>query len=194
MLSIACGRNDSTIFAARRRHTGRMNEPSSALNPGTLPGRRYVRRITWRGYSPSVQMCAQLNNGVMSLLVEPVKRDLQLTDLQMSYLLGFSVVMFYVLIGIPAARLVDRHNRKWLLTVSIANLERRDGRVRVGTELLAVLRGAGRHRHGRGRSTVRSPTPCSRTTFHRTSCRARSPSTTWDSEEAPRSRCCWARS
>lgn len=67
-----------------------------------------------------VQMCAQLNNGVMSLLVEPVKRDLQLTDLQMSYLLGFSVVMFYVLIGIPAARLVDRHNRKWLLTVSIA--------------------------------------------------------------------------
>jgi len=66
-----------------------------------------------------VQMCAQLNNGVMSLLVEPVKRDLQLTDLQMSYLLGFSVVLFYVLIGIPAARLVDRHNRKWLLTLSI---------------------------------------------------------------------------
>lgn len=67
-----------------------------------------------------VQMCAQLNNGVMSLLVEPVKRDLELTDLQMSYLLGFSVVLFHVLIGIPAARLVDRHNRKWLMTISIA--------------------------------------------------------------------------
>jgi MFS family permease len=54
------------------------------------------------------------------LLVEPVKRDLGLTDLQMSYLLGFSVVLFYVLIGVPAARLVDRHNRKWLLTISIS--------------------------------------------------------------------------
>src|SRR5690606_14815318 len=32
-----------------------------------------------------VQMCAMLNNGVMTLLVEPVKRDLDLTDLEMSY-------------------------------------------------------------------------------------------------------------
>lgn len=66
-----------------------------------------------------VQMCALFNNGVTTLLVEPVKRDLQLTDMQMSYLLGFSVVLFYAFVGIPAARLVDRHNRKWLMTASI---------------------------------------------------------------------------
>lgn len=66
-----------------------------------------------------VQMCAQLNNGVMTLLVEPVKRDLDLSDMEMSYLLGFSVVLFYALVGIPAARLVDRYNRKWLMTASI---------------------------------------------------------------------------
>ncbi|HEU4650567.1 MAG TPA: MFS transporter [Croceibacterium sp.] len=67
-----------------------------------------------------VQMCAMLNNGVMTLMVEPVKRDLGLTDVEMSYLLGFSVVLFYALIGIPAARLADRHNRKWLMTLSVA--------------------------------------------------------------------------
>ena len=67
-----------------------------------------------------VQMCAMLNNGVMTLMVEPVKRDLQLTDLEMSYLLGFSVVLFYAFVGIPAARLADTHNRKWLMTGSIA--------------------------------------------------------------------------
>jgi MFS family permease len=66
-----------------------------------------------------VQMCAQFNNGVMMLLVEPVKRDLGLSDMQMSYLLGFSVTLFHVLIGVPAAILVDRHNRKWLMTISI---------------------------------------------------------------------------
>src|SRR5690606_36341029 len=67
-----------------------------------------------------VQMCALFNNGVTTLLVEPMKRDLQLTDMQMSYLLGFSVVLFYAFVGIPAARLVDRYNRKWLMTASIA--------------------------------------------------------------------------
>ncbi|MBO9604235.1 MAG: MFS transporter [Novosphingobium sp.] len=67
-----------------------------------------------------VQMCALFNNGVMTLLVESVKRDLHLSDMQMSYLLGFSVVLFYAFVGIPAARLVDRHNRKWLMTGSIA--------------------------------------------------------------------------
>jgi MFS family permease len=82
------------------------------------PALRQAYSVAW--ILALVQMCAQLNNGVMTLLVEPVKRDLRLTDLQMSYLLGFSVVLFYVLIGIPAARLVDRHNRKWLLTGSIA--------------------------------------------------------------------------
>lgn len=66
-----------------------------------------------------VQMCAQLNNGVTALLVEPIKRDLGLTDLQLSYLLGFASVLFYVLIGIPAARLVDRYNRKWLITGTV---------------------------------------------------------------------------
>jgi MFS family permease len=64
-------------------------------------------------------MCASLNNGVMTLLVEPVKRDLALTDLEISYLLGLSVMLFHVLIGIPAAGLVDRYNRKWLMMVSI---------------------------------------------------------------------------
>ena len=82
------------------------------------PALRQAYYVAW--ILALVQMCAQLNNGVMSLLVEPVKRDLHLTDLQMSYLLGFSVVLFYVVIGIPAARLVDRHNRKWLLTLSVA--------------------------------------------------------------------------
>ena len=67
-----------------------------------------------------VQMCAQLNNGVMTLMVESVKRDLELTDLQMSYLLGFSVVLFYAVVGIPAARLVDRYNRRRLMLASIA--------------------------------------------------------------------------
>ena len=83
----------------------------------TWPPLRQAYYAAW--VLAAVSMCDQLNNGVMSLLVEPIKRDLGLTDLQMSYLLGFSTVLFYVLIGIPAARLVDRYNRRWLMTGAV---------------------------------------------------------------------------
>ena len=90
--------------------------PASADEP--WPPLRQAYAVAW--ILAAVQMCAMLNNGVMTLLVEPVKQDLQLTDMQMSYLLGFSVVLFYAFVGIPAAQLVDRYNRKWLMTGSIA--------------------------------------------------------------------------
>lgn len=100
-------------------------------NAATVAGEPIKPRYSDEGWPPIgqayfaacvlavVQMCAMLNNGVMTLLVEPVKRDLDLTDLEMSYLLGFSVVLFYAFVGIPAARLADRHNRKWLMTISV---------------------------------------------------------------------------
>ena len=95
--------------------------PTETLRPlyssEPWPAARQAYHVAW--VLAAVQMCAQLNNGVMTLLVEPIKRDLSLTDMEMSYLLGFSVSLFYVLIGIPAARLVDRRNRKHLLAVSV---------------------------------------------------------------------------
>lgn len=108
-----------------------MNETSAGVAAVAAPGAparttqaeapwpplRQAYHVAW--VLAAVQMCAMLNNGVMTLLVEPVKTDLQLSDMEMSYLLGFSVVLFYAFVGIPAARLVDRHNRKWLMTWSI---------------------------------------------------------------------------
>ena len=98
-----------------------MNEMSStppiAAAADPWPSARQAYTAAW--ILAIVQMCSLFNNGVTTLLVEPVKRDLQLTDMQMSYLLGFSVVLFYAFVGIPAARLVDRHNRKWLMVGSI---------------------------------------------------------------------------
>lgn len=95
--------------------------PTAKLRPRysdePWPAPRQAYHVAW--VLAAVQMCAQLNNGVMTLLVEPIKRDLNLTDMEMSYLLGFSVTLFYVLIGIPAARLVDRRNRKHLLAASV---------------------------------------------------------------------------
>jgi MFS family permease len=92
--------------------------PAAGVPDDAWPGARQAYAAAW--ILAIVQMCALFNNGITTLLVEPVKQDLQLSDMQMSYLLGFSVVLFYAFVGIPAAQLVDRYNRKWLMTASIA--------------------------------------------------------------------------
>jgi MFS family permease len=60
-----------------------------------------------------------LDRGILTLLVEPIKRDLHLSDVQMSLIMGFAFSFFYTLLGLPIARLVDRNSRKLILTAGI---------------------------------------------------------------------------
>lgn len=60
-----------------------------------------------------------LDRQVMTLLVTPIKRDLHLSDTQMSLLIGFMFALFYVIVGLPLSRLVDRGTRKWVVGAGI---------------------------------------------------------------------------
>ena len=60
-----------------------------------------------------------LDRGILNLLIEPVKRDLHLTDVQVSYLVGIAFVLFYVILGLPIARLVDSRSRRLIIGVGI---------------------------------------------------------------------------
>src|SRR5262249_5431434 len=44
-----------------------------------------------------------LDRGIVSLLVGPIKRDLRLSDFQMSLVMGFAFVCFYALLGLTVA-------------------------------------------------------------------------------------------
>lgn len=61
-----------------------------------------------------------LDRGILTLLVQPIKRDLALTDFQISLVMGFAFVGFYAFVGLPIARLVDMHSRRLILGVGIA--------------------------------------------------------------------------
>jgi MFS family permease len=61
-----------------------------------------------------------LDRGILPLLVLPIKRDLKLTDTEISLVMGFAFVMFYVILGLPIARLVDRTSRRLIIGVGIA--------------------------------------------------------------------------
>jgi MFS family permease len=60
-----------------------------------------------------------LDRGILTLLVEPIKRDLGLSDEQMGVLMGLAFVCFYVILGLPIARLVDSARRATILTVGL---------------------------------------------------------------------------
>ncbi|HMS02256.1 MAG TPA: hypothetical protein PKE51_04750, partial [Gemmatimonadaceae bacterium] len=49
---------------------------------------------------------------ILSLLVEPIKRDLGVSDTQVSLLMGLSFAVFYSVLGIPIGRLADRSSRR----------------------------------------------------------------------------------
>jgi len=63
---------------------------------------------------------ANIDRFVINLMVEPIKRDFGVSDTEISFLIGIAFSLFYVLFGIPIARLADRSNRKNLLTVGVA--------------------------------------------------------------------------
>jgi MFS family permease len=64
-------------------------------------------------------VCSFVDRTLLSMLVEPIKADLGLSDTQMSLLIGPAFSVFYVLAGIPIARLSDRHSRRNVIIVGI---------------------------------------------------------------------------
>ncbi len=56
---------------------------------------------------------------VFNLVVEPIKRDLALTDTAVSLVQGFAFSMFFVVSGLPLGLLVDRARRLTIVAVGI---------------------------------------------------------------------------
>lgn len=57
---------------------------------------------------------------IMTLLVEPMQRDLGLSDTKTGLLIGLPFAVFYSLLGLPIARLADRSSRRNIIAVGIA--------------------------------------------------------------------------
>jgi predicted MFS family arabinose efflux permease len=60
-----------------------------------------------------------IDRQVMNILVEPVKKDLALSDGQIGWLVGFSFALFYTVAGFPIARLADHGNRRNIISLSL---------------------------------------------------------------------------
>lgn len=63
---------------------------------------------------------AFLDRQIMALMVEPIKRDLDISDTEMSLLLGLAFAIFYTVLGLPIGRWADRSSRRGIIGWGIA--------------------------------------------------------------------------
>ncbi len=62
---------------------------------------------------------ALLDQGIIGLLIQQIKRDFTLTDTEAGLLLGPAFVIFYAFLGLPLSRYVDRANRTIIVSIGI---------------------------------------------------------------------------
>lgn len=60
-----------------------------------------------------------LDRQVLSMLVEPIKLDLHLTDVEMGIILGPAFAIFYGLFGWPLGWAADRYPRRWVIYIGV---------------------------------------------------------------------------
>jgi MFS family permease len=60
-----------------------------------------------------------IDRTAISLIVEPMKRDLHISDTQMGMLQGLAFALLYTFLGLPIARLSDRHSRRAIIAAGV---------------------------------------------------------------------------
>lgn len=65
-------------------------------------------------------ICAFADRQILSLLVDPIKRDLNITDTEFSLLNGLAFTLCYTIVGLPLAWLADRGSRRNLIICCIS--------------------------------------------------------------------------
>lgn len=114
------------------RHDGMQSVPEKALSAGEAVGsapatsdgdaqaaytplyRNYALAILFLGYVVNF-----VDRSILSILLEPIKLELQLTDTQLGVLGGLAFALFYATLGIPIASLADRWSRVKVLSISM---------------------------------------------------------------------------
>jgi MFS family permease len=60
-----------------------------------------------------------IDRQVISLLVEPIKRDLRMSDTEIGLLQGLAFALLYTLLGVPIGRLADRVSRRSIIATGV---------------------------------------------------------------------------
>jgi len=95
----------------------------AASGPGGAPGdfaiskgyRNYVLGVLF-----TVYVINFIDRQVMSVFIDPIKAEFDVSDTSMGLLVGFAFALFYTFAGIPIARWADRGNRRSIIALGLA--------------------------------------------------------------------------
>jgi len=91
--------------------------PSAKINEPPYPSPRYAWYVV--GVLTLMYVFSFIDRQIFSLIVAPLRRDLHITDTQVSLLQGFTFALFYTFCGIPLGRLADRRSRRGIIAVGL---------------------------------------------------------------------------
>jgi len=128
--------------------SSRGGEEVADVATGAMPPERpstgYARYVL--GVLTVMYTFNYLDRYVLTILVVPIKQELELSDTMMGFLLGPAFALFYTALGIPIARLADRRSRRVILSVSFliwSAMTAAAGLARSGAVLAATRVGVG---------------------------------------------------
>jgi MFS family permease len=93
-----------------------MDQPQKDEEP--YPPRAYAWYVV--GALTFVYIFSFIDRQILTLLVRPIRRDLGISDFQMSLLMGFSFALFYTIFGLPLGRLADSRSRRTMIAAGFA--------------------------------------------------------------------------
>ncbi|MET0269013.1 MAG: MFS transporter [Sphingomonas sp.] len=93
-----------------------LGRPAAVADQGVAsrPHRYYVLLILTLVSSVSI-----LDRQIMTMLVEPIRKELALSDTQIGLLTGVAFAIVYVIFCIPIARLADRWSRRKMIALAV---------------------------------------------------------------------------
>ncbi|WP_116366931.1 spinster family MFS transporter [Parahaliea mediterranea] len=99
------------------RAQGMRSDTIAANDDHVWPDPRYAWYVT--GLLMLLYMFSFVDRTIIVLLIEPIKRDLQLSDTEISLLYGFAFAVFYTFLGMPIARLADAKSRRSIIAIGV---------------------------------------------------------------------------
>jgi predicted MFS family arabinose efflux permease len=92
------------------------------MHPKPIAPKKEISK-TYRNYVLAMLTLVYIFNfidrQVLVILQESIKKELQLSDTQLGVLSGLTFALFYVILGIPIARLADKTNRRNTVALSL---------------------------------------------------------------------------
>ncbi len=95
---------------------------AAALTPAHEPAahfsKPYIRYVI--GMLTMVYAVNLIDRQILSILMQPIKQEMQLSDTALGFLSGIAFALFYATLGVPIARLADRSSRVNIISISVA--------------------------------------------------------------------------